>query len=426
MVKREIIVKEYINLYFICFIICISFCTNNYKSFILNAEIKSQLEIMNIKDINNGFCEKLVPSLFFPTILFPSSILIETEVDIDNSDVFIPVLSNYAFRIGFYILSSDLILGYNNVIVGRERFSGIINNCYVGLSHGNANFTFLEERFILLNQLYKSNQIEKKIFSFGRWEIYLNSIYSNFYIGDVHELFLSKEEKGIIASCKNTNKNSSSFWGCYFNQINFNNTIVSLKMNNNELYPIYFASETYDIFIPISFKDNFKLLTNNKCLFSESDNEFYTYCENFFNEDLYQIIQLINDDMKITIEIDSAKRFTTVNNELKNKTRIRFHNFDYFIFPLIMFKNFHVQFDAENNIIQFYTTNKSILSVKNEEKTKKKGFSKVLLAFIIIIIIFSISVVGFIIYKFIRMKKEEYIQKDIKKIEDIEEFQSMN
>ena len=147
-------------------------------------------------------------------------------------------------------------------------------------------------------------------------------------------------------------------------------------MNNNELYPIYFTSETYNIFIPISFKDNFNLLTNNKCFYSESDNEFYTYCENFFNEDLYQKIQLINDDMKITIEIDSAKRFTTDNNELKNKTRIRFHNFDYFIFPLIMFKNFHVQFDAENNIIQFYTTNKSILSIKNEEKTKKKVFLK--------------------------------------------------
>ena len=380
---------------------------------------------MNIKD--NGFCEKLIPSLFFPTILFPISIRIDAkEVSIDLSNVFIPVLSNYKFSIRFYNLSSDLLLGYNNVIMGRERFSDIINNCYVGLSHGNANFTFLEERFILLNQLYKSNQIEKRIFSFGRWEITSNSIYSNFYIGDVHELFLSKEEKGIIASCKNTNKNSSSFWGCYFNQINFNNTIVSLKMNNNELYPIYFASETYDIFIPISFKDNFNLLTNYKCLFSEFHYESYVYCDNFFDENLYQIIQLINDDMKITIEIDSAKRFTTDNNELKNQTRIRFHNFDYFIFPLIMFKNFHVQFDAENNIIQFYTTNKSILSVKNEEKTKKKGFSKVLLAFIIIIIILAISVIGFIIYKFIRMKKEEYIQKDIKKIEDIEEFQSMN
>ena len=154
MVKREIIVKEYINLYFICFIICISFCNNNYKSFILNAEIKSQLEIMNIKD--NGFCEKLIPSLFFPTILFPSSIRINAKgVDIYLSDVFIPVLSNYEFIIGFYNLSSDLILGYNNVIMGRERFSDIINNCYVGLSHGNANFTFLEERFILLNHLYK-------------------------------------------------------------------------------------------------------------------------------------------------------------------------------------------------------------------------------------------------------------------------------
>ena len=189
---------------------------------------------MNIKDINNGFCEKYVPSLFFPTILFPISVGIDAkEVSIDLSNVFIPVLSNHEIQITFYNLSSDLTSGYNNVIVGRERFTSRISNCYVGLSHGNANFTFLEESFILLNHLYKSNQIEKKIFSFGRWEITSNSIYSNFYIGDVHELFLSKEEKGIIASCKNTNKNSSSFWGCYFNKINFNNTIVSLKMNNN-------------------------------------------------------------------------------------------------------------------------------------------------------------------------------------------------
>ena len=113
MVDSKIILKECTNLYFICFIICISFCNNNYQSFILNTEIKSQLEIMNIIDINKGICEKLVPSLFSPIILFPSSIRIKAiEVLIDLSEIFIPVLSNYEFLIRFYNLSSDSLLGY--------------------------------------------------------------------------------------------------------------------------------------------------------------------------------------------------------------------------------------------------------------------------------------------------------------------------
>ena len=48
--------------------------------------------------------------------------------------------------------------------MAKEKYENTISNCYVGLSHGNANFTSLEESFILLNRLYKSNQIEKKYF----------------------------------------------------------------------------------------------------------------------------------------------------------------------------------------------------------------------------------------------------------------------
>ena len=131
--------------------------------------------------------------------------------------------------------------------------------------------------------------------------------------------------------------------------------------------------------------------------------------------------------MNITIEIDSADRFLRNYDYKHNKTRIRFFEGDYFIFPLIMFKNFHVQFDAENDLIKFYTTDDSILSLpKEEEKNNPKGFPKVLLAFIIVIIILVVSVVGFIIYRSLKKKNTDNIQKDIKKIEDIEEFHNMN
>ena len=72
------------------------------------------------------------------------------------------------------------------------------------------------------------------------------------------------------------------------------------------------------------------------------------------------MIKLIDDNMNITLEIDNTHRFTTSNQE-RNKTRIRFEEIDYFIFPLIMFKNFLIQFDAENDVISFYITNFSIL-----------------------------------------------------------------
>ena len=135
---------------------------------------------------------------------------------------------------------------------------------------------------------------------------------------------------------------------------------------------------------------------------------------------------LINNYFNITVEIDSKARFSLSENESKNKTRIKFSDIDYFIFPLIMFKNFHIQFDAENNIISFYTTNSYILSVVENKEKSDKGLSKGLIALIVILSILLVSIIGFIIYRFMRIKKESDIKKDAKKIEEIEEFHSMN
>ena len=114
--------------------------------------------------------------------------------------------------------------------------------------------------------------------------------------------------------------------------------------------------------------------------------------------------------------------------ENENRTRIRYENYDYFIFPLIMFKKFHVQFDAEKELISFYTTDPSILQVKKEEEKNNKEESKALKIFItilIIILILTVLFIGFLIYK----KRKESVQKNINKynkFEDEENFQDMN
>ena len=150
-------------------------------------------------------------------------------------------------------------------------------------------------------------------------------------------------------------------------------------------------------------------------------------CANqIFNNSDYFNMKLISKDFNITVEIDSKARYSLSKNESRNKTRIKFSDIDYFIFPLIMFKNFDVQFDAENDIISFYTTDNSILSVRRKKEKSDKGLSKGLIALIVILSILVVSVIGFIIYRFMRLKKESDIKKDSKKIEEIEEFHSMN
>ena len=61
----------------------------------------------------------------------------------------------------------------------------------------------------------------------------------------------------------------------------------------------------------------------------------------FDNSD-YMPIKLSNENMTITAEIDSINRFT-INYELKPTiTTITFEDKNYFVFPLLMFKNFNI------------------------------------------------------------------------------------
>ena len=110
--------------------------------------------------------------------------------------------------------------------------------------------------------------------------------------------------------------------------------------------------------------------------------------------------------MNITLEIDNINRFSTIIDENKTETRIIYEDFNYFIFPLIMFKKFHVQFDAENDIISFYTNDASILQVKKEKEIEKEKENNGFI-FLLIFIIIIILGIGYGIFWFIRKIKRK-------------------
>ena len=69
--------------------------------------------------------------------------------------------------------------------------------------------------------------------------------------------------------------------------------------------------------------------------------------------------------MNITIEVDDVQKFYDYTFE--NVTNIIFHDSDFIILSLTMFKNFHVQFNLDNNQISFFSNDTSILEIKKDE-----------------------------------------------------------
>jgi hypothetical protein len=137
-----------------------------------------------------------------------------------------------------------------------------------------------------------------------------------------------------------------------------------------------------------------------------------------FNGREFIPIKLINEKMTIIAEIDNLNRFNIKDEIRTNTTRITFEDIDYIVFPLIMFKNFQIQFDGENNIISFYTPNSSLLQIKEKNK-EGKGLSSFLIAIIVIIIIVVLLSIGFIIYRIIKKRKDQNIERDVNNLNEI-------
>ena len=124
--------------------------------------------------------------------------------------------------------------------------------------------------------------------------------------------------------------------------------------------------------------------------------------------------------MNITGEIDILDRFNIESQT--EKTLVTFDDINYIVLPLIMFKNFHIQFDGNNNIISFYTTDNSILEIRKKQKSNNKGLSKAVIAVIIISVILALAIIGFLIFIYIRLRKESNIKKAEKKLRKYKNF----
>ena len=426
--KKSSNLKKYIFFYIFHFIINISFSQDEYFIFNLN-QLKENLGPLYIE--SNDICKKWIPSLFNPILLtFP----LDNTDGMSKKDITIKFSNPFFYLDQFegelYEYTNNNFLGKFNGLVGVCKYPNFIDFCQIGLSFGCSNDTEgLINNQIMLNYLFERKTIIAKIFSFDKWTVLKeeNKIQSTFYLGNIHKHFNSKE--GIVGTCQNNKEDV--FWGCSFKQMVFNKKPISLK-KDNKLYKIYFSSETIDVVFPDKFFNLFKINSDSMCSIDNSDQKLQ--CDySVFNNEGYIPLKLINDKMNITIEIDYLDRYKKLinSNDTKIKTNVRFESTnDNIIFPMIMFKNFHVQFDAEKDIISFYTENKAILEIEEEEEEKQsenENSSSALTVFLIILIIILIIAIFFGIFYYIR-KKRGNLEKNLNRFTKFEDddFQNMN
>lgn len=407
-------------LFLILFTINILFSKEDYTQFDIKINIENDLKHPFIKYSNKEW----IPSLFCPILLAEKNFETLGFMEQGEATLLLKFIEKTSIKCNLFKSNSEKF----GLYLGLDLSSSIENNLF-GLSLGSDLIeSGLKENQFNLAFLKDKTDIKYKIFSFDNWQLNeeKNFIESKLYIGDIHEHFNPGQE--IIGSCKNIEENT--YWGCLFDEMIFKDKNISLKNNKtNELYKIYFSSDSYDILFPNEFKG----IMNNidGCTFNE-DEESYV-CQDYLQKFDYIPLILRNEDMNITLEIDNVKRYH-LNEDVKDiNTKIQFKNNEYFIFPLIMFKNFHVQFDGEANIISFYTTNKDILEVKKKKEPNNNednsSSSTGLKIFLWILIILLIICIGFGVFFFIKKRKQSNVEKNINrftKFEDEEDFQNMN
>ena len=407
--------KEHFNFFLIFFIIKI-FSSEQEFQFEVSIDMREPLSgggFIIVDNHINKTCGTWLPSLFMPILYVPKSTTVK-EGDIvgdkkinlkspffnDNLDFIVQMFRNVSF------LSNNLI----GILM--RPLSANIYSCYFGISP-RVNITGLEEGDSTLNNLKNNDLIVNKIFSFKEWDINSNPVKTTFYLGDSHNVFNS--DTGIIGTCESDP--NDSLWGCSFKEMIFNNINIPLTDETGQ-YKIYFASETHNLIFPNKFEEIIE--KNSSCTISDSED--YLKCADFFKESYYVPLQLTeaNENFVITGQVDSLGRFNENKDENKDYARIQFDNIDYIILPLIIFKEFHVQFDAENNLIKFYTNNSNILKVKEIKKEGSSGLS-VLIFILIILIVLGI---GFAVFWFRRNKRKTVSNiNKFSKFEDEEDYQ---
>ena len=346
-------------------------------------------------------CGYWVPSLFSPISL------INDKIDVGNYTYKLvsvkiqnPASIKHKNRELEMLVYTGNISNYEKVYLAKSTETWP-TNCQFALGYSDIFPNDIGKNYNSIKNLISENKIEKFIFSFGIWKETDNEINSKLYIGESHENFLEKN----VGTCNNTN---GSYWGCNFDEFTFMNETIPLINNaSNNSYNIYFSSEFTKIYFPESFKEKFeKVCTLKKTLVE------LLIC-NTDTKEKYLPMKLRNDNMNITIEVDYIKRYYDYSEE-GNVTNIFFHKEDYIIFPLSMFKNFHVQFDLDKNLISFFSNDTTLLEVKKEiiipnntdnppksdDTEPPKGISSGVIIIIIIVVVIVVGLALFFLIKY--------------------------
>lgn len=401
----------------------LSFSIQKYDKYNIriNIDQQSDLEPFFINDeTNDSTCQQWIPSLFNPILLVPKIDInggdVHTEFEIKN-----PLYST-AFSVQLFEEVKFLNEKYKSFCVKTKWALDYVSKCYLGLSPGLGGYNKLNEDENILSLLKNKGIIDEKLFSLDKWYINDKSINSFFYLGDSNEDFSSN--KGIIGYCNN-NPKEDLYWGCEFRELIFNNFSVPLKNEKESQYKVFFSTENHKIIFPKYFKEKFKNITNDVCTYD--DLQPGLSCPGLFNEQKYIPIKFTHENMNITGEVDNINRFNEFDSENEYCTRIKFEDVEYIILPMIIFKRFHVQFNADKNIISFYTDDNSILEIK-ESNEKNETSSSGLKVLIIILIILLILILALLIYLFLN-RKGSSLEKNVNKFskfEDEEDFHNIN
>jgi hypothetical protein len=382
--------------------------------------IQDDLEGFYIDNKNTkSQCDKWYFSLFLPILYINGDIKSGIKRDESSLTLKIPFI-NYNKEIKCII--------YDNVYFLQDSFTGVLikpktdalNKCFFGISPNISGYENLNEDDSTLNNLKNGKLIDKKIFSLDVWEInteYNSEIKSSFYLGDSNDIFNANDK--IVATCNSYQNNSH--WGCSFKEMVFNNMTIQLK-NETNTYKIYLASETHNLIFPYSFIEVFKELSNQDC---DINDDRYLTCKKFFNNNLNYIPLILteeNEKFIITGEIDNIIRFNENEQDKKNILKVTFGFIDYIVLPLSVFKNFHLQFDSENNLISFYANESSILEVKQNEEESSSSAGIIILIIILILLVLGLGVYCF----FIKRRNVEKSINNFSKFEDEEDYTKIN
>ena len=387
-------------------------------------DIKTEsMEFYINKQIEKSPCQQWTPSLFNPTLLIPKNNEITKGTPMQSIDFSIKfpfINKNKIIPVKPYEGVPSIIDNYEDILL--KSLGSEVSLCYFGISPGINIYKNLNKEHNTLNNLKTKGKIKERIFSFTKWDIKASPPTSKLYLGESHNIFNSNE--GTIGICKSYL--NDSLWGCSFKEMIINNINIPLKNETQSLYKIYFSSEIQDLYFPNSYEKMFKeLLKDYSCFLNISN---YLQCKNLFNSSNYVSLQLTEENEKFIIkgQVDNLARFNNTDDNIqKDMARIRFEDIDYIILPLMVFKEFHVQFDAENSLISFYTENSEILQVKEKGKNKSSSIGTVLIIILIILVVLGL-IFGAYWFFIKRRKSVETNINTFSKFEDEDSYNNLN